>query len=206
MSWWAYDPTQEEPGGIPTTGLEAWISWVDGGYQPKAARIGSHSILFTDRVDAVGNSYNSCQHLVLIEDDGTGSRLAPWQLPCWNDPREWFTASSELAELPEGRVAIAWGERSSFGLVGAFGTELTPEVEWEEHVSLAMIGAGGWLASPIVEVTDEAATAVGGRLPSDFLVRIVSEGSRVVVLWVDRRAEARGFYGRVFECSPHPAP
>jgi hypothetical protein len=91
-------------------------------------------------------------------------------------------------------------------LVGAFGTELTPEVEWEEHVSLAMIGAGGWLASPIVEVTDEAATAVGGRLPSDFLVRIVSEGSRVVVLWVDRRAEARGFYGRVFECSPHPAP
>jgi hypothetical protein len=107
VSWWAYDPTQEEPGGIPTTGLEAWISWVDGGYQPKAARIGSHSILFTDRVDAVGNSYNSCQHLVLIEDDGTGSRLAPWQLPCWNDPREWFTASSELAELPEGRVAIA---------------------------------------------------------------------------------------------------
>jgi hypothetical protein len=194
-------PILVELGGIP--------SMTDGGYQPRAVAVGGRRILFAERVD---EDINRCQVLGLMSDEGAGSALAPWQMPCYFADRTWLTSSSELVELPNGRAVLAWSERTHFELGHEFAQRLTLSTEWEEGIHLAVIASDGYRASPIVRVTDDAATAVDwsseartetlGPFPGDFLVSMASDGDEVVIVWTDRRQDAPGFYGRLFRCAP----
>jgi hypothetical protein len=197
------------PTGPPIlVGLGPVPSETDGGYQPRAVAVGGDRALFTERVDS---GLNRCQVVGLMTQQGESSALAPWQMPCYFGDRVRLTESSELVELADGRAVLAWGERPNFALGHEFAQRLTLSTEWDEGIYLAMIASDGYRASPIVRVTDDAATAVDwsseartetlGPFPGDFLVSAASDGDEVAVVWTDLRADAPGYYGRLFRCA-----
>lgn len=196
-----------------------------GGYEPRAAVVGDGTILFTERNEE--SDYNLCSNLRLVEPDGRNPHHAPWQLPCYKRPgsldealgawvhgREppdgsWAPTVSAwivVEQLPNGRAALVWGERTSFPSPHENTTHLTADVPYEEGVFLTTIDGEGRRASDVVRVTPPEATAIAGTRedgwPGEFEVQAATEGDVVVVVWRDLRRDAPGYYGRRFRCAP----
>lgn len=195
---------------------------VPGGYQARAAQLGSGSILFTERNEE--SDLNVCSNLRLVEPDGENPRHAPWQMRCYlppgsrptirnptGTPSPFYSDWIAVEPLANGHAALAYGERTNFPFGLEYVTRLTSDVEWEEGVLLTTIDERGRRASEIVRVSapeptsvtgvEIERTATTGPYPGDFHVQAVTEGNVVVVVWRDLRPDAPGYYGRRYRCT-----
>lgn len=198
---------------------------VSGGYEPRAAVVGDGTILFTERNEE--SDYNLCSNLRLVEPDGSDPRHAPWQLPCYKRPGSltealravghgrappegsWAPTVSAwivVEQLPNGRAALVYGERTSFPTPNELATRLTASVPYEEGVFLTTIDGRGRRASERVRVSPPETTAITGTRedgwPGEIEVQAATEGDVVVVVWRDLRPDAPGYYARRFRCGP----
>jgi hypothetical protein len=185
------------------------------GYQPKAAALGDARVLWTERTGwtegAGGSSYNVCQELRIMGQDGSMAGPAPYQLSCRSDDT-YVTKNTELLPLPDGRAALVFGERRDDGGPGPPYPRITSAFPWQEGIHLALLTSDGLRGSEIADVTDAAATALtpvertedSGPVANDFAFAAASDGDEVVVVWQDARAGSPGIYGRRFRCAGFP--
>jgi hypothetical protein len=175
------------------------LSPLEGGYQPRAVRVGAH-VLFTER----RGDYNRCHAIRVMNLDGTGAGDAPWQLPCYGDERNsrdaLFVPSIELLAVPGGALLV-YAERPY-----AISTFVTRDFPWTEAIHAVLLDGDGRRGSDVIEVTDEDATALDPIERTDdfgpigrtfvFGAAVAPSGRHAVVAWYDQRIGGEGVYVR----------
>jgi len=162
-----------------------------GGYQPKATRIGRH-VVFQERSE---RPLNGCQVLRRIDFDGHGGAETPWQLPCRHD-ESFYTAASELQTLP-----VEVGHAGELGAI-VYGQTVAPDPRMQ-GIYLTLLDESGRRASEVVRVTPEDASQTAGPYTA---ISTATEGHSLYVLWTDNRPDAPGRYVRRFTCAPLASP
>jgi hypothetical protein len=177
-------------GPRPISGSE--IAGLEGGLQPRALPMPNGRILFTER----HGNLNRCHRLRLMNEDGSGAKDAPWQLPCMREPDRWRTGTVELVPAPGGALLV-WSQHTEV-------TTFVYEVDdYEEAIFAALITPQGQRGSDVVQVTDEASTPRAANSRAHYNLDVATEDGHAVVAWRDERPTAPGIYARRLQCTLH---
>jgi hypothetical protein len=193
----------------------AWL--FPAGYQTHAAQVDDGPILYRTRMGGAG--WNDCSSLRLVDPDGGHPRDAAWRMRCYVSYDDavhhgawapWLSAWARIEPLEMGHAALVYDERTNFPPLMEYSAHVTADTDWDEGVYLTTINGLGQRTSDVVRITPAETTALDvittprtaddGPFPRDIPIATASEGSEVVIAWLDARPDAPGYYARRYAC------